>query len=401
MKLDKKVFCIYPFSSIFLGADAGIKPCCSALNDVGNLNDNTIDQILQHENFKSIRRSILEGKWHKNCGQCLKLESMNARSERSTLNETGFDRWEKINEETPLTEDFFRLERIDLRWSNTCNLACNYCYEYFSSQWSNIKGIKVNDVKDEYQESLFQLIEKSKDQIINVNLLGGEPLLQKQNQRLIDLLHSKRYYILTNLAVPMRSNKIADQLLTEDYVDWGVSFETIGDRYEYVRHNAKWNVFNDNLKYIKERRPNVIVNAHPLYCTYSAFNLVDYYDYVLENGFKGIYWCVIQNIEGLNVLNLPTELKIKAIDEIDRVQAKYPNVSGIDHLLDIKDKIRQSTNDKFVEAKERFNVRLGLFPKKQDSEFLIWTDEIENRYLTNKEKSFQELWPEIYSYLKK
>jgi MoaA/NifB/PqqE/SkfB family radical SAM enzyme len=401
MKLDKKVFCIYPFSSIFLGADAGIKPCCSAINDIGNLNNSSIDDILQDENFKSIRRSILEGKWHANCGQCLKLESMNARSERSTLNETNFERWEKIHEETPLTEDFFRLERIDLRWSNTCNLACNYCYEYFSSQWSAIKGIKVNDVKDEYQESLFKLLEKSKDQIINVNLLGGEPLLQKQNQRLIDLLHDKRYYVLTNLAVPMRSNKIADQLLTEKYVDWGVSFETIGDRYEYVRHNAKWDVFNDNLKYVKERNPEVVINAHPLYCTYSAFNLVEYYDYVLENGFTGVYWCIIQNIEGLNVLNLSNELKIKAMNEIERVQKKYPDASGIDHLIDIKDKIKQSMNNIFVEAKERLNVRLGLAPKKQSSGFLSWTDEIETRYLTNKEKSFQELWPEIYNFLKK
>jgi hypothetical protein len=199
----------------------------------------------------------------------------------------------------------------------------------------------------------------------------------------------------------MRSNKIADQLLTEKYVDWGVSFETIGDRYEYVRHNAKWNVFNDNLKYVKERNPSVIINAHPLYCTYSAFNLVDYYDYVLENGFTGIYWCIIQNIEGLNVLNLPSELKIKAIDEIERVQKKYPNASGVDHLIDIKDKIKQSMNDRFVEAKERLNVRLGLSPKKQSSGFLSWTDEIETRYLTNKEKSFQELWPEIYNFLKK
>lgn len=401
MKLNKSVFCIYPFSSIFLGADAGIKPCCSALQDVGNLNSDSIDDIIQGEDFKSIRKSILQGKWHKNCGQCLKLESMNARSERSTLNETGFQRWEKINEETPLTEDFFRLERIDLRWSNTCNLACNYCYEYFSSQWSSIKGIKVNDVKDENQESLFQLIEKSKDQIININLLGGEPLLQKQNQRLIDLLQDKRYYVLTNLAVPMRSNKIADQLLNEKHVDWGVSFETLGDRYEYVRHNAKWDVFNDNLKYIKERKPDVTINAHPLYCTYSAFNLVEYYDYVLSNGFNGIYWCIIQNIEGLNVLNLSNNLKIKAIDEIDQVRFKFPNASGVDHLLDIKDKLKQSLDSKFVDAKKHFNMRLGILPDMKLVPFLRWTNEIENVYLTNKTKSFENLWPELYNELKK
>jgi hypothetical protein len=58
-------------------------------------------------------------------------------------------------------------------------------------------------------------------------------------------------------------------------------------------------------------------------------------------------------------------------------------------------------NDKFAEAAEKLNQRLGISPKKQSAHFLIWTDEIESRYLTNKEKSFQELWPEIYNELKK
>jgi len=389
--MNKDTFCSYPFSSIFLGADAGIKPCCSARYEVGNLNNRSIVEILNSEKFKSIRRSILNETWHDNCSQCKKLESMNARSERSSLNETDYHKWEQLNQQNPLTEDFFNLERIDLRWSNTCNLACNYCYEYFSSQWSTIKGIKVNDVKDENQESLFQLIEKSKDKIENINLLGGEPLLQKQNARLVEILHDKRYYILTNLAVPLKTNKIAEKLLNEKYAAWGVSFETVGDRYEYVRHNASWNTFKDNLKFVKDQRNDITLNAHPLYCTYSAFSLVDYYDFVLSNGFSDVYWCIIQNIEGLNVLNLSKDLKIKAVDEINRCQEKfseefrnYDKSAGLDHLIDIKEKLLAS-----------------LDKESKNKDFISWTNEIENKFLTNKKATFKELWPEIYNDLLK
>ena len=76
---------------------------------------------------------------------------------------------------------------VDVRWSNTCNLACNYCYEYFSSQWASIKGIKVNAIKKDNEDTLLMFIEKNKDTVINVNMLGGEPLLQKQNSPLIEI----------------------------------------------------------------------------------------------------------------------------------------------------------------------------------------------------------------------
>ena len=39
------------------------------------------------------------------------------------------------------------------------------------------------------------------------------PLLQKQNNHLLDLLHDKRYYILTNLSVDVPNNPIAKKLL--------------------------------------------------------------------------------------------------------------------------------------------------------------------------------------------
>lgn len=378
--MNKKTFCPYPFSTLFLGADSGVKPCCSAIKEIGFLNKDNIETILQGDIARSIRKSILNEEWHPICKQCKEIEDMGGRSERSTSLEYGYEKWEKIQ----LDETYFVPEKIDLRWTNTCNLACNYCYEYFSSQWSNIKGIKVNTLDQNNEESLFFFIEKHKDTIESVNLLGGEPFLQKQNQRLIEMLPNRRYYILTNLAVPLETNKIAQQLLAEPFASCGVSFETVGKRFEYVRHNAKWSQFTRNIEYIKEVNDKIKLNAHPLYCTYSAFNLVEYYDYLMsEPIFHNVFWCVIRNIDGLNVFKLPEELRRKAIAEIELCEKKFPGTMGIDHLLDIRQGLIESLNDTPV-VHETFDE---------------FTNEIETT-LKNKEHSFEDLWPEISSMLK-
>ena len=373
--MNKETFCSFPFDTIFLGADSGVKTCCSAGTDLGNLNKNSIETILHSNTAQSVRDSIINNQWHPQCSQCKKIELMGGRSERSTNVENNYDSYVPIQ----LDKTYFKLKKLDLRWSNTCNLACNYCYEYFSSQWSNIKGIKINTLQEDNQESLFLYIEKNKDFVTDINLLGGEPFLQKQNSRLITILKDKRYYVLTNLALPLHNNKIANQIIEEPNAEWGVSFETVGSRYDYVRHNASWDQFVKNIEYVKGRKPSLIFNAHPLYCAYSAFNLIEFYDFITANTmFTDVYWCVIQNIDGLNVFTLSKDLRLKAIEEIERCQLKYPDASGIDHLIDIKTRLIESLDN-------------GV---DKNSHFVKWTNGIEKQ-LSNKEFTFEDLWPEL------
>lgn len=381
--MDKNTFCPFPFETIFLGADAGIKTCCTSRMDLGNLNDSDIDSIIHGENAQSVRQHILDGKWHKQCFQCKEIESMGGRSERSAalLNHQAFEEYQKIE----LDKNYFKLRNFDPRWTNTCNLACNYCYEYFSSQWSQIKGIQVNTVNENNQESLFLLVEKSKETIRSVNLLGGEPLLQKQNLRLLDILSDKKFYVLTNLSVPITKNKVAKKLFETKNAHWGVSFETVGKRFEYVRHNADWDLFTFNLDYLKKHKPSeVSINAHPLYCLYSAFNLVEYYDFVLKDStFDGVYWHVLQSIEGLNVFKLPHALKEKAILEIEKCESEFENVSGMNDLIELKTNLIESID-------ERVTV------KKNFSKFTQTTETL----LQDKKHTFEELWPDLANDLK-
>ena len=380
--MDKTTFCLKPFNHLFLGTSGDVRTCCSAKTEIGNLNTSSIEEIIDGPVAQEVRNAILNKQWHEQCIQCKNTELQGGPSERSLYLDT-YKNKNKLNTSV-FDKSYFKLEAIDLRWSNTCNLACNYCYPYFSSQWANIKGIKVNTLKEDNQDSLFEYLERNKDSIIDINCLGGEPLLLKQNSKLLDILPDKRYYVLTNLSVPLEKNEMARKLLANRNVSWGVSFETVGDRFEYVRHNASWNQFVKNIRYIKDRTV-CSVTPHPLYCVYSAFNLDEFYDFTVnEVKSTKMYWGLSgDNSKGFNVFQLSKDLRIKAIDEIEKCQLKYSSFINMDSLVKIKESLKESLSN----------------TRNENLKFIQWTEQLETIDLPNKSNTFKNLWPELHQNL--
>lgn len=379
--MNKETFCSLPFNEIFLGPDGGIKPCCSSWENIGNLHDNKIDDILNSDIARRMRKSIIDGVWDPACETCRRQEAQGARSERKSNVE------EFLEQNNLIDESYFKLTRLDLRWSNTCNLSCTYCYEYFSSKWSQIKGIKVNTIKDENENSLFLLIEKHKPTINVILMLGGEPFLQKQNARLIETLTGRSFYVLTNLAVPLKTNKIAQQYIKEPMGQIGVSFETVRDRYEYVRHGASWEVFEENVKYINTvRESHFRLEAHSLYSIYSAFNMVEFYDFILENNFKDVFWNLLEssgNNDSASVLNLSADLREKAILELDSCLRQFKDAPGRSWLETYRENLISSLSN----------------ADHQNGKFLEEIRKLEEEQLLDMKKRFKELWPDVYGEL--
>jgi MoaA/NifB/PqqE/SkfB family radical SAM enzyme len=369
--MNKETFCSLPFSGLFLGSDGGLRPCCSLRGDLGNINNNTVEEILQGDISTSIRKSIINNEWHPMCSQCKELESRGARTERTGTTY-------RIDDFKNADEKFFRLEKLDLRWSNTCNLTCNYCYEYFSSKWAEIKGIRINANKDDAEFKVFSFIEDHKQHLNNINLLGGEPLLQKPNIRLLDTIpNSVPIYILTNLTQPLEKNAVAQKLLENPNVSWGISFETIGKRFEYVRHGGSWYQLLDNLHYLSYKKV-INIDTHPLYCLYSAFNIMEYYDFIESEGyFNHLYWQVLQNIEGLDVFRSAYPLKVKAVNELEKVFVKYENKYDMTLLKKIYESLLSTLTTQFFTSNDAINFLNTLdkqIPNKKQEFIINYTD---------------------------
>ena len=372
--MNNETFCASPFGSLFLGPDGGIRFCCSLPEDLGNIKESSIEDILQSPTAKSIRQSIIDEKWHPICSKSCKLiEEAGGRGERNPELLEDFLKYRQVD---TVDSDYFKLQHLDLRWTNTCQLQCTYCSPYFSSLWvTPDKRIPIGKLSTE--DTVLQYIADNKQYVNTVNMLGGEPLLQKANLKLFELLKNQKlqsYYLLSNLAVDLDNNKIAEKLFEMDNVHWGISFETIGERFEYVRHNAKWDTLVKNIRILKERQPHKL-NTHPLYSTYSALHMCDYYDFlVAEDCFETVHWQLLFSHNELNVFKWPKALKHQALGELEKCITAYENAFDMTLLKTIYKGLLES-------------------PQAEPMTSTPWLDSLDASIAPGKKADFIRLWP--------
>lgn len=138
---------------------------------------------------------------------------------------------------------------IDVRWNITCNLSCNYCGDKCSSKWAALKNIPFKSGARPYYEQVCDYLEQHRNQIREVALVGGEPLLLPENERLLDVLPNDCIVMLiTNVSVDVTNNKIFGKLAQRHQVGWSLSFDNIGERFEYVRYGSKWDKYRQELR---------------------------------------------------------------------------------------------------------------------------------------------------------
>jgi hypothetical protein len=110
--------------------------------------------------------------------------------------------------------------------------------------------------------------------------------------------------------------------LTLPNVQWQVSFETLGKRFEYVRNGGQWEVFESNIKYIYENTGRKL-SPFPTYCVYPALHLDEYCDYIYDSPyFHKPQWTGLVHPHQLDITLQSPAIKRKALDEIDKVLAK-------------------------------------------------------------------------------
>jgi len=241
-------FCAAPWRGLHINPRGDVKTCCAGNpNMLGNLNSHTIEQILNSSLMAEIRASIAQGQSHDYCSNCVQAERFGADSERQWHNNVnpGFDY-------VTAGQKYHYPVIVDVRWNTTCNLSCNYCGEACSSKWASLKGIAVKSGTRPYYDSVCDFIEKHFEHIHEVALVGGEPLLLPENERLLDVIPKDAIVtLITNLSTDLENNKIFRKLSQRSKVGWSMSFDNIGSRLEYVRHGASWSQIQHNLTLIK------------------------------------------------------------------------------------------------------------------------------------------------------
>lgn len=321
IKLNKEIgqnFCYAPWTNIHINTEGSFKTCCAGESYIADLRLTPIDQVLQHKDLLAIKTNILNNEYHSNCSQCVRQEKMTSNSERRWYDDIAELGTIEIND---ITQS--HLQNLDIRWSNTCNLSCVYCGPSASSQWASIKKLPIERLN--YSETLpgiIDYINANRQTLKNLGLLGGEPLLQKENELLLDVIDPNvNINLITNLTVPLEKNKIFHKLLEKNNVVWDISFDTVESKFEYVRHGAEWQQIVSNIRYLQQAikdKPKHIIGTAAVYSVYNALNLSEIHQYFLDNNLPTIRWNELHYPNELSVSNLPLELRLRAAEECEK-----------------------------------------------------------------------------------
>ena len=216
------------------------------------------------------RSTMLQNLWPGNgCEYCRNIEDSGGTSDRQFQNQIPdiyppeLDNDVTVTKVTPVVLEVF--------FSNTCNLACVYCSSKFSSliQTENKKfgGAILPELNFEYSDNLYRdLIPKfwnwfdqNSKSLKRLQILGGEPFLQKDLHRLIEYFDDNpcpdlEFNLVTNLSLPTPLiEPILKKLSTLKNqnklkrIDIQVSVDCWGEPQEYIRHGFNLETFDRNM----------------------------------------------------------------------------------------------------------------------------------------------------------
>lgn len=377
MITNSKTFCAAPWTSLNIDQTGRVSPCMHAVDDIGNIKQNTIHEIIKGTALDSIKQAMSQGVWHDTCRLCKQSEDTSGVSARTQR---------QCDESTRQAIDhdisWFDPQHFVINWSNLCNLSCVYCNPETSTAWQSVKKIPINYVRND-QQSILELMQVKGKSVKGLVLGGGEPLLQKGLLNMLQCLDPQKVKVMvtTNLSMDLANNEIYNELKTWPSVDWQVSFDNCtADRFEYVRNGASWDQFKTNLDLMKADQQHV--QAHPAYSIYCAFDLVEYYEFCEAHDLN-LFWCELTNPWDLDVRRLSPELRQLAIAEIDRVTQRWGQTN--EHNLAVS--TLQRYRGQLVDNRYIFNI------DEYTPDPLGWHRKIELEL--NKSKTFEQLWPDL------
>jgi MoaA/NifB/PqqE/SkfB family radical SAM enzyme len=214
-------------------------PCCRYKTPVQTF-DGDLGKVLYSDEYESLRSDSLNGIRNSNCEKCYYEESLNKKSTRQWFNEN-------------YSGKVVELKYLEVGFDNICNLACDGCWEEWSSSWWVKKNPEGKVVEGILSTSDFVNIPETIEKIV---FLGGEPLITNRHRKFL-----QSFSDLSHLTVEYFTNGMFD-LTEEDHkllgkcksVKFTVSVDGYRELNEKVRTGSEWNKveqFINTLEYEK------------------------------------------------------------------------------------------------------------------------------------------------------
>jgi hypothetical protein len=278
----EKSLCILPFIHLYAQPDGEVKPCCIAggFDEPESLREKSIEEIFNSEQFKQLRKDMLNGVRNKVCDICYKKEDRGETSPRDNFNAN--DQWTMPQ----IGSDFsapLEFQHIDIRFSNLCNFKCRMCNHNFSSHWFEDSQVVNEDGNYFYKSSENTKVLKASESIVedlipylgqvrSFYFAGGEPLIMPEHFKVLNWLYNnlpveefinprEGIFEARNLSIHYNTNLSVIKYDEQSLIDlWrgfkrvylSISCDGVNEVGEYQRTGFKTEKFEENMAIIKE-----------------------------------------------------------------------------------------------------------------------------------------------------
>lgn len=395
-----KTFCLMPFMHMYMNTDGTVLPCCTAQYDkvMGNVRTHTIKEIWNSEEYKEMRRKIINDEPVDHCKNCYlhDQESNSTNSFRQWANRDFKDDIDVIDYMQPdgtMTE--MPLKYFDVRFSNICNYKCRTCGDMFSSSWAiedNQFSSKKKPISIHVTNNQPILLDQFKPYLPDMRVVyfaGGEPLITPEHYEVLEYLVEKdstkmllRYN--SNMSVLSYKGKSVIDLWNKfDKVDLYASLDSWGTRAEYIRSGTDWKTVVENLKTIKREAPHVSIQFNSVVSLMNVLTITDFLDALADEGLYDPYqsrptlYRAITPAE-LSMRVLDAETKQRAKDKINAWLSKFSkSPSMVDYAL--KDIISYLDEDhSHLQQKAKWHI--DTFDKRRNESFVDTFPELKEWY---------------------
>jgi len=309
------MFCTQPFNHIdvVVENDKVLLQPCNVWNDE-KLNIKDYKNNIQH-----LKDTLSKTYYYPGCEVCFNEDKNNVRSRRVAQNEFSQD------------NDFStqKLQSLGVRYGTLCNSKCMICSHHRSSSWvadAEKLGVKIKD-QHRFKKSLLPGVEVffdnfDLDDLRYVEFHGGEPLMQTYPEEFLKKIKKRDQLIVkfnTNLTV-LPSPALQKLLKDCKRVDFLLSVDDTGDRYEILRFPGKWDIFLKNMAIIKNL--NYRVMAYNCLSSLNIFYCVDFYKWATRNFGTEVHSQFVTSEEILDISYLPQHAKDVVLEKIKNYKGK-------------------------------------------------------------------------------
>lgn len=335
--MNDKTGCVNAYLNLSVNPSGNVSPCCmSGYRYKTESGKKTLDKgsILDFWNSKShdeLIDRLNSGEYVKECEFCWQEEKAGKESKRIRDNRE----FQNIKLEKSMLPVV-----LDLSMGNLCNIKCRICSPVHSTPWaaeekklhSKLNFLLTDDTStksfdynnDYFWKDIIELLPNVK----KYDFAGGEPFFIEKHWDIVNAAveggwskHQHIHYNTNGTIFPENYIHLLDEF---NVVDIQISSDGLREKFEYMRHPAKWDKVENNLELLiqaKEKsKTNWLLGACISVSAFNVYDIFETFEHYAEKNLR-IYINLVHDHRGTRIL--PLKLKQEIINKLRSRESKF------------------------------------------------------------------------------